>query len=118
SGTVPIPPHQISRPRSTHTPVRPGRRARGREIWWGGILWTLALSSDQRGFLGADVQCGGWESYLFHRLLYHTQVAEQVDQFDIVRGLIDYVQNTEGGNIGLTYDTHTSGVLRDRTYLR
>jgi len=120
SGTVPIPNREIAR--RARRALLPGRTGvwveRGREIWWGGILWTLALSSDQRGFLGADVQCGGWESYLFHRLLYHTQVAEQVDQFDIVRGLIDYVQNTEGGNIGLTYDTHTSGVLRDRTYLR
>ncbi|MFH8530452.1 hypothetical protein ACH4GE_18780 [Streptomyces tendae] len=100
----------------------PGRTAvwveRGRDLWWGGILWTLSLASDQRGRLSAQIQAGGWESYLYHRLLYDTQVAEQVDQLDIARGLVDYVQTTPGGDIGITYDTHTSGVLRDRTYLR
>ncbi|MEU3097221.1 hypothetical protein ABZ690_21165 [Streptomyces sp. NPDC006967] len=119
-GRVPIPNRAIA-DRARRALV-PGRTAvwveRGREIWWGGILWTTSLTSDQRGFLGVDVQCGGWESYLFRRHLHDTQEAVQVDQFDIVRGLLDYVQTTEGGNLGITYDTHPSGVLRDRTYLR
>ena len=119
-GTVPIPNREIAgRARRALVPGRTGVWVeRGREIWWGGILWTLALASDQRGFLGAQIQCGGWESYLYRRLLLDTQEAAGVDQFDLVRGLLDYVQNTPGGNIGLTYDTHTSGVARDRTYLR
>ncbi|MFK0069762.1 hypothetical protein [Streptomyces sp. NPDC091046] len=120
SGTVPIPNAALAdRARKA---LVPGRTAvwveRGRDLWWGGILWTLSLASDQRGMLTTQIQAGGWESYLYHRLLYDTQVAEQVDQLDIARGLVDYVQNTPGGDIGITYDTHTSGVLRDRTYLR
>lgn len=120
SGTVPIPNRQIAE--RARRALLPGRTAvwveRGRDIWWGGILWTLQLASEQRGFLGAQIQCGGWESYLYRRLLYTTHTADDVDQFDIVRGLVDYVQGETGGNIGITYDTQTSGVPRDRTYLR
>ncbi|MBP0456257.1 hypothetical protein [Streptomyces montanisoli] len=119
-GTVPIPNAELAaRARRALLPGRTGVWVeRGREVWWGGILWTLSLASDARGFLTAQVQCGGWESYLYRRLLEDTAVAEQVDQFDIVRQLVDYVQNSRGGNLGITYDTHTSGVLRDRTFLR
>ncbi|CAL9528590.1 hypothetical protein [Streptomyces sp. enrichment culture] len=119
-GTVPVPHRAIAdRARRALLPGRTGVWVeRGREIWWGGILWTLSLASDARGSLTAQIQCGGWESYLYRRLLYDTQEAVQVDQFDLVRGLVDYVQHTPGGDIGITYDTHTSGVLRDRTYLR
>ena len=120
TGTVPIPNRAIAE--RARRAIVPGRTAvwveRGRDIWWGGILWTLALASDARGFLGAQIQAGGWESYLYRRLLFDTQVAEQVDQLEIARGLVDYVQNTPGGNIGVTYGTAMSGVLRDRTYLR
>ncbi|MFE1071004.1 hypothetical protein ACFW5W_07210 [Streptomyces sp. NPDC058783] len=120
SGTVPIPNAALA-DRARRALV-PGRTAvwveRGRDLWWGGILWTLNLASDQRGRLTAQIQAGGWESYLYHRLLYDTQTAVQVDQLDIARGLVDYVQTTPGGDIGITYDSHTSGVLRDRTYLR
>jgi hypothetical protein len=119
-GTVPIPNRDLAaRARRALVPGRTGVWVeRGRDIWWGGILWTLALASDRRGFLSAQIQCGGWESYLYRRLLLDTLTAEGVDQFDIVRELVDYVQNTPGGNIGITYDTHTSGVPRDRTFLR
>ncbi|MBT3157342.1 hypothetical protein KQH42_07360 [Streptomyces sp. CHA1] len=120
TGTVPIPNRQIAeRARRALVPGRTGIWVeRGRELWWGGILWTLQLASDDRGFLGAQIQAGGWESYLYRRLLYDTQIADQVDQFDIARGLVDYVQDTPGGNIGITYDADPSGVVRDRTFLR
>ncbi len=42
----------------------------------------------------------------------------RVDQFDIARQLVDYAQQAAGGDIGIEYDTHTSGMLRDRTYSR
>ncbi|MEU3917124.1 hypothetical protein [Streptomyces sp. NPDC029004] len=120
TGTVPIPNRAIAE--RARWAILPGRTGvwveRGRDIWWGGILWTLALASDTRGFLGAQIQAGGWESYLYRRLLYDTQLAEQVDQFDIARQLVDYAQNAQGGDIGITHDTDVSGIARDRTFVR
>lgn len=40
----------------------------------------------------------------------------QVDQLDMARNLIAVAQETPPGNIGVTYDTTTSGRLRDRTF--
>ncbi|MBC9714083.1 hypothetical protein H9Y04_16080 [Streptomyces sp. TRM66268-LWL] len=120
TGTVPIPNRALAE--RARRAILPGRTAvwveRGRDIWWGGIVWTLDLASDTRGRLGAQIQAGGWESYLYKRLLFDGQVAEQVDQFDLVRGLVDYAQSATGGDIGITYEPVVSGVLRDRTYLR
>jgi hypothetical protein len=120
TGTVPIPNTAIAA--RARRALVPGRTAvwveRNREIWWGGILWTLSLASDERGRLGVQLQCGGWESYLYRRLLLTSQEAVQADQLDIARGLLDYVQTTPGGDIGITYDTATSGTLRDRTFSR
>lgn len=120
TGTVPIPNRAMAE--RARRAILPGRTGvwveRGRDLWWGGVLWTLALASDDRGRLGAQIQAGGWESYLYRRLLYDTQIAEQVDQFDIARGLVDYAQNTTGGDIGITYESDPSGVARDRTFLR
>ncbi|WP_405565493.1 hypothetical protein [Streptomyces sp. NBC_01180] len=120
TGTVPIPNAALAD--RARRALLPGRTAlwveRGREIWWGGILWTLNLTSDARGFLGAEIQAGGWESYLYRRELHDTLTAAQVDQFDIARQLVDYAQNTPGGDIGITYDTGVSDVVRDRTFSR
>ncbi|MET9914577.1 hypothetical protein ABZZ74_49175 [Streptomyces sp. NPDC006476] len=120
TGTVPIPNTEIAA--RARRALVPGRTAvwveRNRDIWWGGILWTLSLASDDRGRLGVQLQCGGWESYLYRRLLLTSQEAVQVDQFDIARGLLDYVQNTPGGDLGITYDTAASGTVRDRTFSR
>ncbi|QHF97937.1 hypothetical protein DEH18_33465 [Streptomyces sp. NHF165] len=118
--TVPVPNTGIAgRARAA---IRPGRTAvwveRGREIWWGGILWTASVQSTDRGFLSVQLQAGSWESYLDHRIVYDTLTASATDQFDIARGLLDYVQDTPGGDIGITYGTELSGTLRDRTYSR
>ncbi|WP_053913654.1 hypothetical protein [Streptomyces sp. TP-A0875] len=119
-GVVPIPDQGLAA--RARPAIVPGRTAvwveRGRTLWWGGIVWTAAPGIDARGMLGVEMQAGGWSSYLYHRMLYDTQEASQVDQFDIVRGLLDYVQSTPGGDLGITYDPHVSGVLRDRTYSR
>ncbi|OII60857.1 hypothetical protein BJP40_08315 [Streptomyces sp. CC53] len=120
AGTVSVPNREIAeRARRVLVPGRTGLWVeRGRDVWWGGILWTLNVASDARGFLGAQIQAGGWESYLYRRILYDTQEAQQVDQFDIVRGLVDYAQSAPGGDIGITYDATPSGILRDRTFSR
>ncbi len=120
SATIPVPNAALAaRIRSA---VQPGRTAvwveRGREIWWGGILWTARVASSTRGELSVQVQAGTFDSYLDHRMLADTQIATGVDQYDIARGLINYVQNTPGGDIGITYDAAPSGVKRDRMYSR
>ncbi|MFH9295616.1 hypothetical protein [Streptomyces sp. NPDC017520] len=120
TGTVPIPNRQLAeRARRALVPGRTGVWVeRGREIWWGGILWTMTPASDARGFLTVQIQCGGWESYLYRRRLFDTLTATQVDQLDIVRELVDYVQATPGGNLNISYDDDVSGVVRDRAFLR
>ncbi|RLU85891.1 hypothetical protein CTZ27_26355 [Streptomyces griseocarneus] len=120
SATIPVPNAAIAaRIRAT---VQPGRTAvwveRGREIWWGGVLWTARVASSTRGELSVQVGAATFDSYLDHRLLYDTQIAAGVDQYDIARGLISYAQSMPGGDIGITYDTAPSGVRRDRTYSR
>ncbi|MEV7777794.1 hypothetical protein [Kitasatospora sp. NPDC088351] len=78
----------------------PGRTAlwveRGGDLWWGGILWTTNLQSDERGFLSLALQAATWDSYLAHRMLYDSQQATGVDQFDIVRNLISTPPSSPG----------------------
>ncbi|MET9429808.1 hypothetical protein [Streptomyces sp. NPDC003036] len=121
SATIPLPNRAVAA--RARAAVEPGRTAlwveRGSEIWWGGVLWTANLTSSTRGFLGLQVQAGGWASYLDHRVILHTLQAVQVDQYDIVRGLIDYAASLPGGDIGIEYDAEQlSGVKRDRTFRR
>ncbi|MFC8925217.1 hypothetical protein [Streptomyces albidoflavus] len=121
SATVPVPNGAVAE--QARSAIVPGRTAlwleRGPDLWWGGILWTANVQSSDRGWLSVAVQAGTWDTYLSHRLLYDT-LATQVptDQYDIVRGLLDYVQSTPGGDLGITYPATVSGVLRERTYSR
>jgi hypothetical protein len=64
-----------------------------------------------------------WVGYLNHRLIRHTLTYPAtydtdpnatVEQFDIVRGIIDYLQANQ--DLGITADTHNSGVERRRKY--
>lgn len=119
-GTIPVPNAALAA--RVRRAVLPGRTAvwveRGREIWWGGILWTANVQSNDRGFLGVQVQAGTWDSYFDHRTLFDTVEATGVDQYDIARGLLDYAQNTVGGDIGIEYDAAVSGQARDRKFSR
>ncbi|MGW1770633.1 hypothetical protein [Streptomyces sp. NPDC002104] len=121
SGNIPIPNAAVAA--RARAAVVPGRTAvwleRGRDVWWGGILWTAAIQSDARGYLSLAVQAGTWDTYLSHRMLYDTlETSAPTDQYDIVRNLLDYVQSTPGGDIGIEYPTETSGILRERKYSR
>ncbi|WKX70054.1 hypothetical protein [Streptomyces sp. XD-27] len=119
-GTVPVPNRQIADRIRPH--LIPGRTAvwveRDRSVWWGGVLWTAEPTIDDRGFVTVPIQAGTFDTYLEHRILWTTQKATQVDQFGIVRDLIDYVQSLPGGDIGIEYDTAPSGVARSRTFSR
>ncbi|UNZ18865.1 hypothetical protein HC362_19275 [Streptomyces sp. 891-h] len=119
-GVVPTPNAEIAqRARRALTPGRTGLWVeRGPDIWWGGILWTRKPGMDDRGNLGAEIQAGGWESYLYRRLLVDDYAATARDQFDIVRDLLAYVQAAPGGDLGIEADPGLSGVLRDREYSR
>ncbi|GGU62069.1 hypothetical protein GCM10010211_28870 [Streptomyces albospinus] len=120
SATVPVPNRQLAQ--RVRAAVTPGRTAlwieRGREIWWGGGVWTASVQSTDRGFLSIQVRAGTFDSYLDHRRLLDTFEARQVEQFDIARQLIDYAQHAAGGDIGIEYRTETSGMPRDRVYSR
>lgn len=100
----------------------PGRTAlyvqRGKSIWWGGMLWTITPQTDERGFVTVGFQASTFDSYLDHRLIYDDLEYTAVDQLEIVRFLLDYVQDVTGGDIGIVYDETFSGVLRDRSYLK
>ncbi|MGZ9931973.1 hypothetical protein ACXNSR_19100 [Streptomyces sp. NC-S4] len=120
TGTIPIPNTRIAA--RVRESVIPGRTAlwleRDGDIWWGGLIWTTEIRSDERGRISMSLQAGSFESYLDHRLLMTSGVAEGMDQFDLARYMVEYAQDTTGGDIGIEYDARTSGVLRDRTYSR
>ncbi|MER7174192.1 hypothetical protein [Streptomyces mesophilus] len=122
SGTLTAP-DAVTAERIT-TAVIPGRTAvwieRDRTIWWGGIVWTSALTSTARGTPAkADIQAATFDSYLDHRLLTADLTATDSDQLAIARRLMDLVQSAEGGDIGLRVnDGQTSGIERTRSYSR
>ena len=82
---------------------------------WGG--WIIGRNRSKRS--GA-IELAGADFFSFlnrqnlETTLTYTAAAD--DQFDIVRGLVAWVQAQAGGNIGLQVSTGDSGVTRDRTY--
>jgi hypothetical protein len=119
SGKIPVPdPGMAARVRAA---VVPGRTAvwveRGADIWWGGIVWTMTPSVDDRGAVSVDIQAATFDSYLDRRVVFTNQTFTQVDQLEIARGLVTYAASLDKGDLGIQMDTQLSGVLRDRTYL-
>ncbi|MEV0115533.1 hypothetical protein AB0H77_20195 [Streptomyces sp. NPDC050844] len=118
TGTVPTPsPDMAERVRPLLVPARTALWVeRDRDIWWGGILWSANPQSDERGNIKVEVQAGTFDTYLEHRQLRTTHRARTTDQLDIARDLVDYAQAQAGGDIGIEYDTHLSGIQRSRTF--
>lgn len=104
------------------TAVIPGRTAiwiwRDREIWWGGIVWTLTRNATTRSAPGtAEIQAATFDSYLEHRLLTADLTADGMDQLAIARRLVAFAQSADGGDIGIRLDERQiSGVKRTRKY--
>lgn len=103
--------------------VIPGRTTvwieRDRQIWWGGIVWTLTANSASREGATAELQAATFDSYLEHRLLTEDLRATDVDQFEVARRLVEYAQSAEGADIGIRLDERqTSGIKRTRRYSR
>lgn len=78
---------------------------------------VVAAPYDDNGNKRAVTAVSLW-SYLRRRYLLSRRQYTAVDQFDIVRDLVDYVQTSIGGNgnIGIVVETNDSGIVRDRTY--
>ncbi|AUG87150.1 minor tail protein [Streptomyces phage Attoomi] len=118
SGKIPVPDKGMAD--RVRAAVVPGRTAvwveRGADIWWGGIVWTMTPSVDDRGAVSVDITAATFDSYLDRRVVFTTQTYAQVDQLAIARGLVGYAASLDKGDLGFQMDTQLSGVLRDRTY--
>lgn len=96
------------------------------EVMWGGIIWSRTYSPITQA---VSVTCATFESYLFRRHLWHTLLyPNTVDQYQVVRNLIDEMQTDfnaydttydhvttvlGAASIGLTYETRNSGQTQD-----
>lgn len=87
---------------------------RGTGLVWAGEVQTLAVR-DQTVTLG----CAGLLGYTHRMGVTADLTYTGIDQLTIARGLVDHWQNLAHGHYGInTAGIGTSGVLRDRTYLR
>lgn len=104
--------------RVTAADIYPARRKvyveRDGYILAGFILWTAQANLEQGELvLGGE---GIW-SYFHRRYIRYTQKFTGVDQWAIVRTLIDNAQSQSGGDIGVVTQAASCGVTRDATYL-
>ncbi|MFJ8821632.1 hypothetical protein ACIREE_07600 [Streptomyces sp. NPDC102467] len=126
SGTIPVPNAEIA---ARVRRIEEGRTSvylqRGGDLWWGGIVWTSTLQSDDKGVLTLGIQAATFDSYAGRRLIraktpaYDAgyQLALSGDQLDIARALWrDLQTGLPGGDIGVSYGTETSGTRRSVTY--
>lgn len=119
---------------SAQIPIAPGDRTTGARIanvrasgasaiyvyrngvpWWGGVLWSKSLASDERGMPAVALSAATFESYL-DRVQLGTDLAAMpgVDQLSIARSLIDDMQSDPYADLNIVYDATTCGVSRDR----
>lgn len=85
-------------------------------VVWRGPIWTVD-EQDQKEERYVEFEGLSLEAYLFGMHVTSTLEYSQVDQFDILRGLVDHHQGKPGGDFGIDTSQDTlSGVLRDRTY--
>ena len=105
--------------------VVPGRTVchvyRDQEIWGSYIIWTMRVSSPQRGPVVVELNGASLESWLYRRLLDKNVQYNQLDQITIARNLITIAQTgwspySSSANLGIELQTGSSGVLRDREY--
>ncbi|MEU9384899.1 hypothetical protein AB0D38_29790 [Streptomyces sp. NPDC048279] len=127
SGTVPVPNAEVA---ARVRRIEEGRTSvylqRGTDLWWGGIIWTSTLQSDDQGILTLGIQAATFESYAGRRVIRADTPAydplfklpfTDADQLDVARGLWDHMQTQlDGGNILVTSGTETSPVPRTITY--
>ncbi len=97
--------------------VEPGRTElwvlRNKVVLYGGIIWGVQANIDTR-----EISVHGKDhlSYLERRVLDKTHKFSGVDQFTIIKTLVDYMSSATSGDIGLTVGSATSGINRTRTF--
>jgi hypothetical protein len=94
---------------------------RDADLWGTYIVWQMRVRSSGRSAPTVELQGATLESWFDHRIIDVDMLYTNTDQFDIARGLIDQAQTGwfpyEGNaNLGISYGTNDSGVLRDRSY--
>lgn len=86
-------------------------------IWGSYLIWSATVSESQRQGLQVQMQGSSLESYLSHVEIRQDLPYTGVDQITIARSLLDSMMSQTSADIGLTLQTGSSGVVRDRTYL-
>ena len=127
SGTIPVPDAAMA---ARVRRIEEGRTSvylqRGGDLWWGGIVWTSTLQSDDHGVITLGIQAATFESYASRRRIRATTPEydpryklsfTNTDQLDIARGLWKDLQTAlPGGDIGVSYGNETSPQKRTVTY--
>ncbi|MFC4503002.1 MULTISPECIES: hypothetical protein [Streptomyces] len=127
SGTVPVPDTAMA---TRVRRIEEGRTAvylqRGNDLWWGGIIWTSTLQSDDRGVLTLGIQAATFESYAGRRRIRDDLDLQDVDQLAVARKLWEHLQTGRfadgsgptlaGGDIGVSYGYETSDETRSVAY--
>ncbi|MFF3333252.1 hypothetical protein ACFYWX_27490 [Streptomyces sp. NPDC002888] len=118
SGTIPVPDAAMA---ARVRRIEEGRTAvylqRGNDLWWGGIVWTSTLQSDDRGVLTLGIQAATFESYAGRRRIRANLYYKDADPLVVVRAVWTYMQtHLSGSNIGVSYGDETSKMVRSGTW--
>ena len=121
TGYVPMPPLTTATNKALAAQINDslseGRRQitveRDGVVVWNGIVWLAPYIDNPPR---RDVRAADTWSYWRNRVIYKNVVKTNVDQCTIAQDLITSSIADQGGDIGVTVESSTSGVLRDRTY--
>lgn len=112
TGTIPIPNTDLG---ARAARLVEGRTAvylaRGNDLWWGGLLWTMTPQCDDNGVITCAIQAATFDSYAAHRYIRSDIGYVDADPLLVVRNLWQYVQSAPDGSIGLSFGTESSDTV-------